>query len=405
MICAICGGTGGARLARGINYVCDPAALTYICNVGDNIRLLSLTICPDIDTIIYYLSGTADYDRGWGLHAESFDFLERLRQFFPDFWFGLGDKDLATHIWRSELLRNGLSLSEVTIREAHLCGVQSRILPATDSWVETQIETVSHTRLHYEEYFIRLKCEPPVSRVRYEGIEDTRPTPGVLEAIESCGALFTRYGGHSHACGFAMPSANVEDLRLKLDAFARTRLTAADFDPTLDLDAELDLSEITPELFQALELLEPYGMGNPEPIFAARGVQLTAPPRILKDKHVKFRIRTGAESRELSAAAILATPSCHPDGAAIRREEKAAAVAEVYEGGSAQKIDNREQRIDFRNKITFDALGWHMAERMKQMPLLAGDAMDVAFTIGNNDHPEYGGLELSLRDFQVLRVR
>ncbi len=185
MICAICGGTGGARLARGINYVCDPAALTYICNVGDNIRLLSLTICPDIDTIIYYLSGTADYDRGWGLHAESFDFLERLRQFFPDFWFGLGDKDLATHIWRSELLRNGLSLSEVTIREAHLCGVQSRILPATDSWVETQIETVSHTRLHYEEYFIRLKCEPPVSRVRYEGIEDTRPTPGVLEAIES----------------------------------------------------------------------------------------------------------------------------------------------------------------------------------------------------------------------------
>src|SRR6266568_6079480 len=145
----------------------------------------------------------------------------------------------------------------------------------------------------------------------------------LLEAIESCGALFTRYGGHSHACGFAMPSANVEDLRSRLDAFARTRLTAADFDPTLDLDAELDLSEITSELFQALQLLEPYGMGNPEPIFAARGVQLTAPPRILKDKHVKFRIRTGAESRELSAAAILATPSCHPDGAAIRREEKA----------------------------------------------------------------------------------
>jgi single-stranded-DNA-specific exonuclease len=123
----------------------------------------------------------------------------------------------------------------------------------------------------------------------------------LLEAIESCGQLFTRYGGHSHACGFAMPSANVEDLRVKLDAFARTRLTLADFDPTLYLDAELDLSEITPELFQALELLEPYGMGNPEPIFAARGVQLTAPPRILKDKHVKFRIRTGAESRELSA--------------------------------------------------------------------------------------------------------
>jgi single-stranded-DNA-specific exonuclease len=221
----------------------------------------------------------------------------------------------------------------------------------------------------------------------------------LLEAIESCSTLFSRYGGHSHACGFAMPSANVVDLRAKLDAFARTRLTLADFDPILEMDAELDLSEITPELFHALELLEPYGMGNPEPIFAARGVQLAAPPRILKDKHVKLKVRAGVESRELSAAAILAIPSCHPDGAAIRREEKAAAVAEAYPVGSEGR--NRELRTDFRSKVTFDALGWHMAERMQQTPLLAGDAIDVAFTIGNNDHPEYGGLELSLRDFQI----
>src|SRR5260221_13706999 len=112
-------------------------------------------------------SPSSDYGRGWGLHAESFDFFERLRLFYPDFWFGLGDKDLATHVWRSELLRDGRSLSELTTREARLCGVQSRIIPATDSWVETQIETVSHTILHYEEYFIRLKCEPSVSQVRY----------------------------------------------------------------------------------------------------------------------------------------------------------------------------------------------------------------------------------------------
>ena len=185
MICTLCGGTGGARLARGASYVCDPMALTYICNVGDNIQLLDLTICPDIDTIIYYLSGIADFDRGWGVHAESFAFLERLRLFYPDFWFGLGDKDLATHIWRSELLRNRLSLTEITTRESHLFGVQSRILPATDSRVETRVETSSHTQLHYEEYFIRLKTESPVSRVLYEGIEVARPAPGVLEAIES----------------------------------------------------------------------------------------------------------------------------------------------------------------------------------------------------------------------------
>jgi single-stranded-DNA-specific exonuclease len=229
----------------------------------------------------------------------------------------------------------------------------------------------------------------------------------LLEAIESCGGLFSRYGGHSHACGFAMPSANVADLRAQLDAFARTRLTSADFDPILDLDADLDLAEITPELFQALQLLEPYGMRNPEPVFAARGVQLAAPPRILKDKHVKLKIRAAAlrnsvvpvESRELSAAAILATPRCHPDGAAIRRDEKTAAATLDYASGVPLRTENRE----LRTRITFDALGWHMAERLQQTPLLAGDTLDVAFTIGHNDHPEYGGLELSLRDFQISR--
>jgi len=238
----------------------------------------------------------------------------------------------------------------------------------------------------------------------------------LLEAIESCSPLFSRYGGHSHACGFAMPSANVSDLRTKLDAFARARLTPADFDPTLDLDAELDLADVTPELFRSLQLLEPYGMGNPEPIFAARAVQLTAPPRILKEKHVKLKLRAGpvrrdvapsvetllatslsAESEELSIAAVLATPRCHPDGAAIRRSDKAAAIAEGYANADQLRTENR----DLRSKITFDALGWHMAERMQQTPLLAGDSIDIAFTIGNNDHPEYGGLELSLRDFKI----
>ena len=202
-----------------------------------------------------------------------------------------------------------------------------------------------------------------------------------------------------------MPSANVADLRAKLDAFARARLTPADFDPILELDAELDLAEVTPELFQALQLLEPYGMGNSEPIFAARGVQLTAPPRILKDKHIKLKLRTVAignnaassEVEELSAVAVLATPRCHPDGAAIRRQERAAALAAGYANGVPARTNNR----DLRTKITFDALGWHMAERMQQTPLLAGDTIEVAFSIGNNDHPQYGGLELSLRDFKM----
>ena len=118
----------------------------------------------------------------------------------------------------------------------------------------------------------------------------------LLEAVESSRALFTRYGGHSHACGFAMPAANVPRLRLELDAFARTRLTPADFDPVLDVEAELELDEITPELFQVLRLLEPYGTGNHEPAFSARGVRLIAPPKILKDKHIKLKLKAGDDN-------------------------------------------------------------------------------------------------------------
>jgi single-stranded-DNA-specific exonuclease len=234
----------------------------------------------------------------------------------------------------------------------------------------------------------------------------------LLEAIESCGPLFSRYGGHSHACGFAMPAANVGELRTRLDAFARTRLTPADFDPMLDLDAELSLAEVTPDLFQALRLMEPYGVGNPEPVFATRAVQLSASPRILKEKHIKLKLREGEsrkiprsaappeESPELSAAAILTTPRCHPDSAAISRAEKGAALAEGYAPLQTQlRTENQELRTGW--KITFDALGWHMAERLQQAPLLAGDTIDIAFTIGHNDHPEYGGLELSLRDFKM----
>ncbi len=176
----------------------------------------------------------------------------------------------------------------------------------------------------------------------------------LLEAVESSSALFTRYGGHSHACGFSMPSANVAQLRAELDTYARLRLTAADFDPILDIEAELDLAEITPALFQTLTLLEPYGTGNHEPAFSVRNVGLLAPPKILKDKHIKLKL-------------------------------KAKGISGGMEG-----------------RTVFDALGWNMAERLQETPLLAGDPIDIAFTIGHNDHPDFGGLELTLRDFKTL---
>jgi len=223
----------------------------------------------------------------------------------------------------------------------------------------------------------------------------------LLDALESCRELFTRYGGHSHAVGFSLPSARVPELRAHLDEYARVRLTAADFEPVLDVDGELDLQQVTPDLFQALEKLEPFGQGNPEPVFSACGVRMMAPPKILKDKHVKLKLAAALaqepmkESEELSEAAVLATPHRHPDGAEIRRDQRPAYDDHPLKTGEP-KTDSH-----WRRHITFDALGWHMAERLQAAKLLAGDSLDIAFCIGHNDHPEYGGLELALRDFRT----
>ena len=231
----------------------------------------------------------------------------------------------------------------------------------------------------------------------------------LLDAIESCRDLFTRYGGHSHAVGFSLPSARVPELRAHLDEYARLRLTAADFEPILDLDAELNLDQVTPELFQALERLEPFGQGNPEPIFAARSVRLMAPPKVLKDKHIKLRLAAALApaakgcDNQLTDEAVLVTPRCHPDGAEIRRSDRRAATEGRASSTENQepRTENRELRTEnWRRNLTFDALGWHMAERVQSAKLLTGDSVDIAFTIGHNDHPEYGGLELSLRDLK-----
>jgi single-stranded-DNA-specific exonuclease len=191
----------------------------------------------------------------------------------------------------------------------------------------------------------------------------------LLNALESCAPLFTRFGGHAHAVGFSMPAANLPELCAHLDAYARARLTLSDFEPILDVDAELPSDQITHELFQTLQRLEPFGMGNPEPVFAAHNLRVMAMPRVIKEKHVKLKL--SAQNEDLGEAGVL--PRVH-----------------------AQSSDR-----GWRKSIVHDALGWRMAERIQQAELLPGDALDIAFTLDHNDHPEFGGLELSLRDFKT----
>ncbi len=176
------------------------------------------------------------------------------------------------------------------------------------------------------------------------------PAFHLLDALESCHELFTRFGGHAHAVGFALPSNEVPALKQRLGQYAQARLTPEDFVPRITIDAEIPLNLVTPELFANLGRLEPFGQGNPEPVFSSHGVNLLQPPRVLKEKHIKLRVN--------------------------------------------QKLP--EQKPSF----SYEAVGWRMAERLQSEPLEPGDSLDVAFTVGMNSHPEFGGLELNLEDFR-----
>ena len=167
----------------------------------------------------------------------------------------------------------------------------------------------------------------------------------LLNAIETCAELFTKHGGHAMACGFSLPSERVAELRQRLDAYARALLTEADFEPILDIHAELPLHSITDPLFHSLQRLEPFGIGNPEPVFLATSVKLSAPPRLIQEKHISLKLSSG------------------------------------------------QGRI-------YKAMCWRSAERFAQAELLAGDTLDIAYTLTLNDHPDFGGLELNLRDFR-----
>src|SRR5438270_1344043 len=176
----------------------------------------------------------------------------------------------------------------------------------------------------------------------------------LLEALESCHGLFTRFGGHAHAVGFALPAAHVPELKRRLDEYARTRLSPADFEPELKVDAEIALNEITPQFLNSLRRLEPFGQGNPEPVFASREVNLLIPPRVIKEKHLKFRVN--------------------------------------------------QRQGNSNTAFSYEAVGWRMAPRLNGETYQPGDKLDLAFTISMNDHPEFGGLELNLEDFRKSMI-
>jgi len=188
-----------------------------------------------------------------------------------------------------------------------------------------------------------------ISRDNGEAHGSGRSIPAfhLLGALESCHELFTRFGGHAHAVGFSLPSERIDELRTRLDLYARQRLTPEDLIPVLEAEAEIELSGINSELIQTVQRMEPFGVGNREPIFVARHLRILLPPKVLKEKHAKMRV-------------------CQTNGKAMR----------------------------------FDAMAWRMAERIADEGILANDSIDLAFTLDENTHPEFGGIELRVCDFR-----
>jgi LPPG:FO 2-phospho-L-lactate transferase len=189
VLTVLAGGIGAARFLRGLVRAVEPSSITVIVNVGDDIELHGLRVCPDLDTITYTLADAIHPEQQWGRADERFTVAEELRRYGEQTWFTLGDRDLATHIHRTGRLREGAPLSEVTDAIVRAWGIEVRLIPATDDPVWTRITTIDGRARHFQEYWVRERAAAEVTDVELVGAEQARPAPGVLDAIASAEAI------------------------------------------------------------------------------------------------------------------------------------------------------------------------------------------------------------------------
>lgn len=183
MLTALAGGVGASKLLDGLTRALPPEQLNIIVNTGDDIEMFGLYIAPDLDIVTYTLAGLVNPAMGWGLQGDTFACLEALLPLYDaECWFNLGDRDLATHIYRTHLLKQGVPLSEIADRLRLKFGVASRILPMTDTHTPTTILTDAG-EMHFQEYLVKHRAQPTVQGLRFENIETAQPAPGVTEAI------------------------------------------------------------------------------------------------------------------------------------------------------------------------------------------------------------------------------
>jgi LPPG:FO 2-phospho-L-lactate transferase len=197
VLVSLAGGVGAARFLTGLARVVAPEDLVVVGNTGDDDEFHGLLVCPDLDSVTYTLAGASNRELGWGLEGETFASLDALDRYKDDTWFRLGDRDLATHLYRNERRNAGATLSMITAEITAAWGLKFRLLPMSDDPVRTRITvrepgadgTGATRELHMQEWFVRDRAQPPVVSVRYEGAEAARPAPGVLEALEAADTI------------------------------------------------------------------------------------------------------------------------------------------------------------------------------------------------------------------------
>ncbi|MFP5310293.1 MAG: 2-phospho-L-lactate transferase [Actinomycetes bacterium] len=189
MLCVLAGGVGAARFLRGLVRVVDPTEVVAVVNVGDDVTRHGLHVSPDLDSITYWLAGVIHPEQGWGRADETFTVAAELERFGETRWFTLGDRDLATHVFRTKRLAEGAPLSQVTAEVTRAFGLAVTLLPVTDDPVATRVATEDGRDLHFQEYWVGERAAPAVAGVHLAGADTARPAPGVVEAILDADAV------------------------------------------------------------------------------------------------------------------------------------------------------------------------------------------------------------------------
>jgi LPPG:FO 2-phospho-L-lactate transferase len=188
-ITTLAGGVGAAKFVRGLAQQVEPRRLTIIVNTGDDEHFYGLHVSPDVDTVTYTLAGLVNRANGWGLAGDSFKALPALGRLYGKPWFNLGDQDLATHLYRTERLGQGATLSQVTAEIARRLGVKAKLLPMSDERVHTHVRLKGRDAIPFQEYFVKGRARGGIEAIELRGLEDAHPAPGVLEAITSARAV------------------------------------------------------------------------------------------------------------------------------------------------------------------------------------------------------------------------